>query len=532
MIKRTIVALAAATVMGSTACVQLDIANPNAADAERALRTAGDIEALIGGGFSSWWNSSSSSNGVGPILMTMAYQSSATAANFGMVQFSGWPKEAAHYLSAQVYYSYFTYPWTQDYRAVSAVVDGLKALDAGSVELPAEDLARAKAFGYFVLGLAHGSTAIMRDQGYIYDPSIAVDEVMLSPASEVMTAALGYFDRAIQEAQGQNFTLPSTWISAEMSAADLIKVAYSYKARYRAAMARTPEERTAVDWTAVDADASKGITSDFLINVRSGSGFSSGVLSNITRYGPWGQLSYQVLGMADQSGNYQRWIARSPLDRHPNLADNQSDDPFLIITPDQRFPQGATIAEQQAHDGTLYEVPTSSGGYGAQWNRPDRGTFRWSYYRYVANNEWLSSSTRTDYQEITVAEMDLLRAEAAYRKGNLGAAATLINKTRTAAGLNATDASGTNTSCVPKLANGQCGSLLEMLKWEVRLETIFKGLHMAPWYFHGRGWGDLAEGVPLQLGVPGREADLLGIASYTFGGPGGEGAAPVGTYGY
>jgi hypothetical protein len=225
-------------------------------------------------------------------------------------------------------------------------------------------------------------------------------------------------------------------------------------------------------------------------------------------------------------------MARSPLDRHPNLADNQTDDPFLIMTPDQRFPQGATIAAQQASDGTLYEIPTASGGYGAQWNRPDRGSFRWSYYRYVANNEWLVAANRTDYHEITVAEMDLLKAEAAYRGGNLGAAATLINKTRTAAGLNATDASGTNTSCVPKMANGQCGNLLEMLKWEVRLETIYQGLHMAPWYFHARGWGDLAEGSFLQLPVPGQEAELLGIPSYTFGGPGGEGSAPVGTYGY
>jgi hypothetical protein len=82
------------------------------------------------------------------------------------------------------------------------------------------------------------------------------------------------------------------------------------------------------------------------------------------------------------------------------------------------------------------------------------------------------------------------------------------------------------------MVNGDCGSLLEMLKWEVRLETIYKGLHMASWYFNGRGWGDLAEGSFLNLPVPGRETELLGITSYTFGGPGGDGSAPVGTYGY
>lgn len=532
MIKRTLFAVAAVMMLGSTACLDLEVQNPNAADAERALRTAGDIEALIAGGFSSWWNSSSSSNGISAILMTMVYQHSATAANFGMVQFSGWPKEAAHYLPSQVFYNQFAYGWTQDYRGISAVVDGLRAIDNGAVELPDDQLARVRAFGYFVLGLAHASISILWDQGYIYDPSIGVDEVELHPYPEVMQAALGYFDRAIQESQGQDFTIPATWISHEMSASDLVRLAYSYKARYRAAVARTPTERASVDWNAVDSDASKGVTEDFLINVRSGSGFSSGTLANIHRYGPWGQLSYQVLGMADQSGNYQRWMARTPLDRHPNLADNQVDDPFLIMTPDQRFPQGATVADQQAHDGTLYEIPTASGGYGAQWNRPDRGTFRWSYYRYVANNSWLSSSTRSDYAEVTLVEMDLLRAEAAYRNGNKGAAATLLNKTRVAAGLNETDANGTNTSCVPKMVSGQCGDLFEMLKWEVRLETIYKGLHMASWYFNGRGWGDLPEDSFLQIPVPGREAELLAISPYTFGGPGGESAAPVGTYGY
>ena len=74
MKKRMIFALAAVTVFGTTACLDLDISNPNQADAERALRTAGDIEALIGGAIQHMADSSSSSGGIGPILMTMAYR--------------------------------------------------------------------------------------------------------------------------------------------------------------------------------------------------------------------------------------------------------------------------------------------------------------------------------------------------------------------------------------------------------------------------------------------------------------------------
>ncbi|HEX9885263.1 MAG TPA: hypothetical protein VGA70_02200 [Longimicrobiales bacterium] len=530
--KISVAALAAFVVAG---CVDLEIMNPNAADAERALSTDTDIEALIGGGWRSWWNCSSSSNGPGPILMTMAYQHSATAANFGMVEFSGWPKTAAHAAPSNVYYgNNVGYCWTQLYRGVSAVVDGLKALEGGAVTLPADRLARVNAFGYFVLGLAHGSAALLYDQGYIYDPTISVDDVSLQPHGDVMTAALGYLDQAIAAASGQSFTIPGTWMSRDVSAAELARLAYSYKARFRANVARTPTERAAVNWASVIADVDKGITETWEVDVRSATGFSSGTLVNIHRYGAWGQLTYQVLGMADGSGQYQKWLALPPDSRHPNLSVDQTSDPFLIITPDTRFPQGADRETQSAaaNRGSLFHIYTGTGGYSVGWLRPDRGTFRWSYYRYHAQDMWLSSVTRTDQPEFTLAEARLLKAEGLLRTGSQGGAAAIVNETRTAAGLNATDAAGTNTSCVPKLPSGQCGSLLEMLKWEVRLETMYKGLNMAPWYFHGRGWGDLAEGVALQLPAPGRELEILGMPSYTFGGPGGESAAPVGTYGY
>jgi hypothetical protein len=525
---------AALTGLTATGCLELEVTNPNDPDAARALRIGTDIEALVGGGWGNWWSGQSSSGGVGAILGTVSYMTSATAANFGMVEFSSYPKIAVHHLPSQVYYGQFTQAWTQNYRAIAGVTDGLRVLEEGTVKLDTDGTSRAKAFGNFTLGLAHASTAILFDQGYIYDPSIPVDEVKLAPAKDVFAAAMKYFDAAIAEATGKTWRVPATWMSKEVTAADLIRLTYSYKARFRAAMARTPTERAAVDWAAVKADAEKGITSTWGVNVRSGSGFSSSIMSNLVRYGPWAQLSYQILGMADQSGRYQRWIAKDPATRHPNLSDDQQSDPFLIITPDTRFPRGTTLAEQQtaANRGRIYESPTASGGVGAQWARPDRGTYRWSYYRNRSDDQWQTTTTRTDHPEITIAEMDLLRAEAALRTNDRATAATLINKTRVAAGLSATDANGTNTSCVPKLPNGNCGDLLEMLKWEKRLETKFYGLYHAPWYFDSRGWGDLNEGVFLQTPVPGRELQLLQLPEYTFGGPGGTGSAPKGTYGF
>jgi hypothetical protein len=510
-------------------CLDLDVVNPNAPDRDRALQTASDIEALVAGSFSSWWQCQGSAAGPGPILATISYQHSATAANFGMVEFSGWPKVPAHTLPSDSFSGELVeFCWSSMYQAASAVVDGLKSLDAGVVELPQERLARANAFGYFTLGLAHAHAAMLFDQAYIYDPTMEFEDVELRPYTEVMDAALGYFDRAIQEATGQDFTLPAAWTSIERSADDLVRMAHSFRARYRAAVARTPDERAAVDWQAVLADIGNGIEESFDISVTSGSGFASNARLNMARFGPWGQLSMQVLGMADTSGNYQTWISAPPQERRPVMGGQN----MLIHTPDLRFAQGADRDEQFANKGSYFEISEASGNEGAQWVRPDRGTFRWSFYRPRVLDMWhLSAANRTVWPEIKLEEMDLLRAEALFRTGDPDGAATIVNQTRTAAGLAPTDGSGVNTDCVPRLPNGDCGDLFEMLKWEVRLETLYAGLNMAPWYFHGRGWGDLAQGTFLHLPVPAQELQLLGLPAYTFG-PGHAAAAPVGTYGY
>jgi hypothetical protein len=523
----------------ATACVDLEVVNPNEADTDRALRTPSDIEALVASGWGTWWSSQHLATSAGSILMTASYQHSSVAANWGMVEFSGFPKAPVHYLGHQVFYDHIGNTWTRIYRAVAAAVQGMQA--AEDLEFSAADRARLRAYGYYVLGLAHGSNSILYDQGYIYDPTMdGIEDAAIRPYQEVNEAALGYLGQAIAEieaarAAGITFTIPQTWMSRTVTRDELEDLAYSMRARYRAAVARTPAERAAVNWAAVQADVDRGVTADWSVQVASTLGFSpafDAIIANTFRYGPWGQLSYMVLGMADQSGSYQRWLDIPVGDRHPMLV-NQTDDPFLIITPDTRFAQGATIAAQTASPGRIFEIPTAAGGYGSQWNSPARGTFRWSFYRTREHNMWLgASASRTTHVEIPLAEMRGLLAEALYRQGNLDGAAALVNVSRTGAGLNATDATGTNTSCVPRLPSGECGNLWEMLKWEVRLETMYRGMFHSPWYFHSRGWGDLAEGTFLQFPVPGSEAFLLGITEYTFGGPGNDGSAPLGTYGY
>src|SRR4029079_18406639 len=74
------------------------------------------------------------------------------------------------------------------------------------------------------------------------------------------------------------------------------------------------------------------------------------------------------------------------------------------------------------------------------------------------------------------------------------------------------------------------------MKWEARLENAF--IQFGNWYFNGRGWGDLAENMPLFWAVPYQELQARGYAANEIYGAGpGAGNAPnsaaaKGTYGW
>jgi hypothetical protein len=376
---------------------------------------------------------------------------------------------------------------------------------------------RAQAFAKFVQGVSHGLIALVYDSGFVYNETDDPATLQLVGYNDVMTAALAQLDEAIA-LSATTFEIPDLWIQGvEMTNVQLAQVAHSYKARYRAEVARSVAERTAVDWAAVIADASAGVTSDFFSPVMDDVNWIWNTNAYGSFGGAWNQVNYFIHGMADQSGAYQTWMATTPTSRMP----------FLIITPDQRFPQGATL-EVQNLDSNQYIVFSGPGGTKGHL-RSERGTWRWSYYVDHRNKDYYADFLGP-LPAMTVREMKLLMAEGRFRTNDAAGAATLINESRVAAGLNATNAAGLNTSCVPKLPNGNCGSLLEMLKWEKRMEVW--NTHFGAWYMDSRGWGDLLEGTPIHWPVPGKELLVLAKPVYTFGGTGNPGSAPLGTYGY
>lgn len=546
--------LVAAVVLlfGVTACADLEVTNPNEPDAERALQTPGDIESLIGGSFNTWFLGTYDYSGPGLFLSNASFQHTAPWANAGMEKYARLPRIAIVNDPADPYYGNFTRPWYYMYRALAAVAEGLASIDedpAIAESLGADAVTRARAYGKFVQGMAHGTLALLYDQGFIVDETTELTDATGQPVAQeavdynaLMAAAQGYFDEAITLASGGSFTIPSAWMSVQVTADELAALAHSEAARFRANVARTPAERAAVDWDEVIADVDAGLTADWVMDMDPNAGFYNEVIDYGT-YPGWAENPYFVMGMADTSGNYQRWLSIPLADRIPNPEGG----PILIITPDTRFPQGTTVAEQQENIGSLYAIPcpydeddpsanpaycaATGFGIGNVWARPDRGTWRWSYYWHIESQQYTYWAD-FNWPEVDVDEMQLLKAEGLYHNGDMPGAAAIVNVTREAAGLNATDAAGTNTDCVPRLPNGDCGDLWEMLKWEKRLESRMKGLLSAPWYFDSRGWGDLYRGTYLQFPAPCRELQVLNmLPCYTFGGSN-DSSAPVSTYAY
>ena len=183
---------------------------------------------------------------------------------------------------------------------------------------------------------------------------------------------------------------------------------------------------------------------------------------------------------------------------------------------------------KQIAPGRYFRVNREGEETGGSWIRTDRGTWRWSWYNHTRGEEYWAGEIHQ--AEMRMEEMRLLKAEALYRMGNRAGAASIVNETRVAAGLSPTDAAGTNTSCVPRLPDGRCGALFEMLKWEKRMENTFRGPMGSLWYFDGRGWGDLWKGTLLHLPVACPEAQSIGLSCGTFGGPAGPGSAETSTY--
>jgi hypothetical protein len=423
--------------------------------------------------------------------------------------------------------------------------------------------ARNRAFAEFLRGVSMGYLALVHDSASAVSAS---DEVVggtavaeeLAHYTVVLDSAFVALQNALDASTGMA-AIPPTWLASAGGAIpepEFVRLVRSYRARLRANVARTPAERDAVDWNAVIDDALNGITADHRVVTNTVTGPNMSWVSQWYAYTTWHQMTPFIVGMGDVSGSYAAWISE-PLDTRG------SDSKFFMITPDLRFPQGATRAEQQADftlagDGTAQNPGCSGPGQTCERyfrNRdvadpPASPNWGGSQYDHVRFYSWRTAGSggtgnNGPFPFFTKAELDLLAAEGYIRNDNPAAALPLVNNTRTANGSlpalvsadTVTAVPGGAAGCVPKrplnAGHGgggtvQCGTLWDALKWEKRIETAYT--HFAAWFLDGRGWGDLPQGTPLDWAPPFQELQArfrVGSQIYTP-----TAAAGVSTYGW
>lgn len=491
------------------ACQDLLVPNPNAADRQRALSNAVDVEALIASAWIPYWNRTQVQGNPYHSLNTISGVMITSVADNAAFVMSAIPRPQYDNNPISEMSGVSRFPWYEYYSGLDNANEGIRAIDGGLrifTPNPAgqneDNTVRARAFAKFSQGLILGYLSMIWDQALIVteDSDLEDDEVLTpKPYKEVRDAAEASMLEAIQIAQANSFVIPPTWINGvTLTNQDLVKLAYSFLARFHVLGARHPEDRADVDWNKVLDYTSKGITSDFEITHVSGELGAPNYKRRISfdvfngfRMDPW------FLGVTDNSGNFQRWLD-TPLEER---------DRFLISTPDRRV-TGAT--------------PTSSGSYiryrSTNPFRPERGTWRYSFYQFY---RWGGNWTDYTHKIMTVDEMRLFRAEAYLRLGQTQQAVDLINVTRvgngklppvTTAGIPGGD------QCVPKKFDGSCEDLLGALWYERILETM--GLESPRDWLETRGWGRLVPGTIQHFPIPGRELETLGIPIYTFGGSG------------
>jgi hypothetical protein len=507
-----------------------------------------DIEALAGSQFQQIiFGTLGNTARVNTGMSTAAFENASGLANNGLGPRSGIDRQPIDNNRGNAY----TLENFNDFRILSSV-----ARNSADVLVRAKDPEfslstgtagenRLKAWAHFTAGVSLGYLSLVYDSAGIPRPE---DDAIYTPPlegyKEVNAYALAQLDSALAYAsQPGTSALPGGWLTGPggdpVEMTRFVQVVHSFRAKMRAGVARDPGERAAVDWDQVIADATSGIQSDIIINLDPTKGWDYQWLWTTLHFrdANWHQMTYYIIGMADISGAFERWLA----------VPRGARTPFLIITPDLRFPQGSTRAAQNADRGGQ-GVPSDGKYFRNRDAGGDQAATGWQnsqydHYRFRA----LSNANRVGpLPFFTRAENDMLAAEGYIRRQRIAEAAELIDRTRTRETVGLPALAGAITSdtqpvpggaqCVPRIpvapdyTTTACGNILEAMKWEKRMETAYTTY--GAWFFDARGWGDLPIGTAVHWPVPNQEADARGIAIYNLGGVGQPGGAGQSTYGY
>ncbi len=512
--------------LSAAGCQDLAVENENAPDRTIAFSQAGDVVNLVSGTFLDYWGGVQwCGAGSAFTLSTIADENSASWANWGMRDMSSEPRIAWDNSSTYGSRGLTEGPWFRHYRGISNANDALQAIVRAEEEESADnniftrdghDTARLKAFAKMNQGLMHGVLSLLFDKAFIYDETVDLDtdQLELSDYKEVNKAAIQMLEDARAIASANSFSVDGWIWGLNLSSQDMVKLINSFIARLSVNVARSPAERAEVDWNNIIGLVDAGITDDFT-PVGNDSGTQQFDCLKFYTQEPetWARADYRTIGPADESGGYQKWLAA------PVQVRGTQGTFFDIYSSDRRI---VGDANDPKVDGSDFAYIGLLGPWPAA-----RGTYHYSSHTHKRYVYYHANDANGAMPHMILAEMDMYKAEGLLRTGGSTAeVAELLNRTRVNRGM-MNPATGSDPVGSPSddQSHLDSASLWAKLKHERRIETMNTAGGLA--YYDDRGLGDLVTGSPIHFPVPGKELETLGLQSYTFGGVGGEGGAPV-----
>ena len=516
----------------------LNVINPNAPDARRALSDPAALEAVAGGTMHSWFTGYQGMMAGGP-LSTLADAYSSSWNNYYMLYINSqdpdgsrnsrpWKndlgaKERAH----------LEWYWTAYYGVASSATDVLRAIRTDKVVINnAADTKRAETIAAFMNGAAHSGISMNYNKGYIIDETVDITALKYSTRKEMRDAAVAKLDAAIALANANTFiTLPAWTNGRSYTNTQIAQIANTMAAMTLAYYPRdAAENATEVDWNKVAGYASKGMSTgtpfDFVFVQDGCTNWCDEIkaiwFGDITT----GVVHTRVANLLDPVTQKDPYCGSvGTVTCAPGLGGSPQPN-----SPDKRLGDGTFGDASLVNDyGTVPITATSKPGtdfayISFELFSSSRGQYHQSnivQIRYDLSKIQDPTGLVGGFGPIPVmspAQNDLIWAEALIRGSapNLALAATLINNTRVTRG-----------GLSPATAADGVDGLLTKLQYEQDVELL--GLGATPFYNRrrlpncvqtpgGPCVGGLRAGTPHEMPVPAKELAVKSEPFYTYGG--------------
>ncbi len=460
-------------------CNKLDVENINNPDRDHVLSSPEGLKALAGSLFNQWFRTEQHNlNSPGPSMWVMADWGTVTFANYGCVDLSKEPREFYNNTPSYRYHRNIRNYWRNMYSVLSSANDVLTGLNKGiEIGNNGEETPMVKGMAYMMQGLANGYIGLVFDKGYPSDETTDLEHLEASSYIQSIQMAISQLEKAIQIFDNNQFTLPQEWMTRPFTNEDLSKIAHSYIARLMVYSARNQAQTDTIDWQAVLDHTQAGITEDFAID-GDGNGSDRKWMSWLKYYmarPSWGKVDMRVIHMLDpnQPANWPvAGLSALPNDGIMNSPDHRADTDFA---------------------------------YNSNNNRPERGMYRWSTYRYTRFDDYIQAHFFAPVVLMRKCENDLLKAEALTHLNRFADAAAIIN-----AGTRVTRGQ------LPPVNSSNGNDVITAIFYERTMELPLTGMGIE--YFDMRRRDLLQDGSLLHFPVPAQQLEILQEPFYTFGG--------------